>query len=798
MTKNMILFITVIMIIFAGVMSVSGAPLKITAPSDIMQDATSSLTTHVDNLGTATVKGKIPAGMQITNDAPPDDNFPLGVTNVVWTIGNDAATGTAIQVVTIRDMTGPTITMVGSSIATINVGTAYVDEGATAVDIVDGDVTAKIKTVSNVDTSVAGNYSVTYDVADNAGNPAEQKIRTVNVIALQIADTIPPTIVLPSNITLQATGVTTHVNLVTPVVTDNVDTSPTITNDALTGDNFPIGNTVVTWKACDHTTPTPNCNVASQLVTIVDTTSPTIVPPPDVNIGATGSVTYVTLGNATASDLVDPSPIISNYAPVGNNFPVGDTKVVWKACDNSGNCNTTTQLVTIQQQGASLITYNPPLSISETAPSTVEFNITTDKAVNVTWSLDGVNIADNNSVTYASYVNTINTIGNYAVVAHIENGNGSSSSESWIWNVKGELEISANVSSVLVGQPTDVAFTVTRKCGIESSDNSSCIDTDIPVVGANIYLTGVSSGNGITDVSGKAMISVNTTGVGIITATASYSSGYNDNTTSITSDNISDVPSSSNSVGGSSIGNGGGGSGGDSGGSSGGSSGGGGGGGGSAEPYGNILKYEIQEHDVLTTPVSFAYDTPELGIYNVWVTSTQNGIAALRIEVLKDTSQLVGYPAEGIVYKNINAWMDYKRIKNATMEFKVENSWIDSNGLSADEIKMSQWDNDSGKWIELPTTMISKDDAYAYFESQTETFSSFAISGMKAASVAADAADVNAAVDGVSLPSATVMKGPVPNSTTTVASKGSTKSLQIGIVAILTVMIFYVIRLKKS
>src|SRR3972149_10131254 len=114
------------------------------------------------------------------------------------------------------------------------------------------------------------------------------------------------------------------------------------------------------------------------------------------------------------------------------------------------------------------------------------------------------------------------------------------------------------------------------------------------------------------------------------------------------------------------------------GGNSGGSSS-GGGSGGTAEPYENIYKYEIQEHAVFTTPVSFKYLTPELAIYDVLVTSMQNDIASLRIEVLKDTSRLVGTPAPGIVYKNINAWIDYKRIKNATIRFKVENSWMSNN-----------------------------------------------------------------------------------------------------------------------
>ncbi len=179
------------------------------------------------------------------------------------------------------------------------------------------------------------------------------------------------------------------------------------------------------------------------------------------------------------------------------------------------------------------------------------------------------------------------------------------------------------------------------------------------------------------------------------------------------------VPNSGSSSGGSS-------------GSSSGSSGGGGGGLGTAEPYTNLYKYEVQERNVFTTPVSFRYVVPELAVYEVMVTSNQSNIASLRIEILRNTSKLVSKPAPGIVYKNLNAWIDYKRIKNATIRFKVENSWIDSNGLLADNVKMSKWDNSSNEWIELLTSVLNKDGNYTYIESQVNSLSgSFAINGIK-------------------------------------------------------------------
>ena len=100
----------------------------------------------------------------------------------------------------------------------------------------------------------------------------------------------------------------------------------------------------------------------------------------------------------------------------------------------------------------------------------------------------------------------------------------------------------------------------------------------------------------------------------------------------------------------------------------------------------------------------------------------------MKVDALKDTSKLVGNPAPGAVYKNINIWIDFKRVKNAIIRYKIENSWIKDNGLSDDKIKMSKWDINNKRWIELSTITTNKDDSYTYFESQTDTIpASFAI-----------------------------------------------------------------------
>lgn len=79
------------------------------------------------------------------------------------------------------DTTAPVITISGSNPISVNVGDTYTDAGATATDDIDGNITESIIVVNNVNTAVAGTYTVTYNVSDSAGNHATEATRTVNV-----------------------------------------------------------------------------------------------------------------------------------------------------------------------------------------------------------------------------------------------------------------------------------------------------------------------------------------------------------------------------------------------------------------------------------------------------------------------------------------------------------------------------------------------------------------------------------------------------------------------------------------
>ena len=86
------------------------------------------------------------------------------------------------------DITAPIITLNGQAIATINLNSTYTDAGATATDDVDGDLTSSIVTTGVVNTSIEGNYIITYTVSDTSGNTATATRQVIVEENLAIGD----------------------------------------------------------------------------------------------------------------------------------------------------------------------------------------------------------------------------------------------------------------------------------------------------------------------------------------------------------------------------------------------------------------------------------------------------------------------------------------------------------------------------------------------------------------------------------------------------------------------------------
>ena len=104
-----------------------------------------------------------------------------------------------------KDRVAPQIVLFGSATIEINVGDVYVEPGYNASDNKDGDITSAVQIAGDLNTSVAGQYELTYSAQDSIGNQAEMKKRTIIVTETVVeTDETPPVLILlgDTNITL--------------------------------------------------------------------------------------------------------------------------------------------------------------------------------------------------------------------------------------------------------------------------------------------------------------------------------------------------------------------------------------------------------------------------------------------------------------------------------------------------------------------------------------------------------------------------------------------------------------------
>jgi len=126
-------------------------------------------------------QGDLTSSLIMTADL--DQTLP-GIYYEDWNVsdasGNPAAQITRVIYV-VADQTAPVITVNGSADSTIEVGSSWVDLGATAIDNKEGDISSAIVITDNVNANVLGDYTVVYSIQDNQGN-ASTATRNIHVV----------------------------------------------------------------------------------------------------------------------------------------------------------------------------------------------------------------------------------------------------------------------------------------------------------------------------------------------------------------------------------------------------------------------------------------------------------------------------------------------------------------------------------------------------------------------------------------------------------------------------------------
>lgn len=209
-------------------------------------------------------------------------NFATGTNVITWTATDLAGNvATATSEVIINHNSAPIVTLNGSNPETVNVFDTYTEMGATANDLVDGNIPT-VDILGTVDTSIVGSYTLTYNATDTANNIGSTT-RTVNVV-----DTILPVITAPGTQTFEATGTTTTPALNQATATDNYTINPIITYSP---HSFSLGTSTVTWTATDSS---GNSTTTTSEVVIVDTTAPSVG-----TLIINGGATYTNSRNVT-------------------------------------------------------------------------------------------------------------------------------------------------------------------------------------------------------------------------------------------------------------------------------------------------------------------------------------------------------------------------------------------------------------------------------------------------------------------------------------------------------------------
>jgi hypothetical protein len=147
-----------------------------------------------------------------------------------------------------------------------------------------------------------------------------------------IGDDESPAFIEFVDVTFEATGITTEIELVVPEVTDNNLNAPTIASDY--SDALSLGTHEITWTATDFA---GNVTTATQLVTVVDTTSAKFDEEQIQTIDARGVLSDVSdaINNVQAYDLVDGN---INAVVIGDtHYPSGSYLIPVSATDSSGN-----------------------------------------------------------------------------------------------------------------------------------------------------------------------------------------------------------------------------------------------------------------------------------------------------------------------------------------------------------------------------------------------------------------------------------------------------------------------------
>lgn len=333
----------------------------------------------------------------------------LSVITRTWTLV-DACNNisSAVQTITIQDTTAPIID--DSTIENIDIqcgidgNTSFEswlnsNAGATASDNC-GDVTWTNDFDANTEIDcTTGAIAVTFTATDNCGNTAS------TTAIYTIIDNVPPTLNIPTNVTLECGEDLSPSNTGEANATDDCST-PTIsysdTEIANCGNTITVTRTWTATDACGNTTS------ADQTISTQDTTPPVFTVPANITVECGVDITDLSITGDVTDETdncsTDLQAIFTNSVEDGT-CPVSSIVTrTWTLTDDCDNATIRIQTITIQDTTAP--TFN------ETLPEDVEAECDNIPEAAILTAADNCGLAD---VEFSEVIATGSCVGDYII-----------------------------------------------------------------------------------------------------------------------------------------------------------------------------------------------------------------------------------------------------------------------------------------------------------------------------------------------------------------------------------------------
>jgi len=248
------------------------------------------------------------------------------------------------RLITVTDTTPPVI----SCPPNVNVECgASTDPSATGMPTA---VDCSPVTFSHTDSAGATNCAGTAIIRVWIGTDSSGNVSLPCTQIITIVDTTPPSITCPGAVSVQCFSQVPAPNIGSVTTSDTCGHPVTVTHmgDSASNGTSSCNNVITrTYKATDTC---GNMNTCTQLITVNDTTDPTVTCPGPVSVQCFSQVPAPNIGSVTSSDNCGGTVTVVHLSDAASNGTSSCNNVItrtYQGTDACGNTNTCTQLITV-------------------------------------------------------------------------------------------------------------------------------------------------------------------------------------------------------------------------------------------------------------------------------------------------------------------------------------------------------------------------------------------------------------------------------------------------------------------